>query len=417
MSQLVMAAWDGAGAVPPLMSVARSLVSRGHHVRVLADPVLRPDVEAAGATHVSWTRAPHRAARSRETLFIPDWVQGFPAMRDNLAVGPAAAFAADVREEIERTPASAVLTEGMLFGPLVAAEAAAVPSVVLNTTINTVPAEGVPPFGPGFLPATNDDERERDRLVAAQAVQVWDEALPALNVARADQGLPPLGHVLDQARSAALVLVLTSAAFDLVGPLPPHVKHVGPRLDDLADCGGWRPPKGVEPLVLVAMSSDFQDQYDTFRRALTAVGSLPVRGVATTGRGIDPEPLQPPPNIEIHRLVPHSEVLSHAAAVVTHGGHGTTIKALAAGVPIVCLPMGRDQLDIAARIVHRRVGIRLAPSASSNEVAEALREVLADPAYRQNARMIASAIARETAEDHAVTEIEALVGDDTLVPA
>ena len=152
MSELLMAAWDGAGATPPLMSVARSLVARGHHVRVLADPVLRRDVEAAGAVHVPWTRAPHRATRSLETLFIPDWVDGFPAMRDNLAVGPAAAFAADVREELERRPAAAVLTEALLFGPLVAAEAAGVPSVILNTTINTVPARASRPSGPASSP-------------------------------------------------------------------------------------------------------------------------------------------------------------------------------------------------------------------------------------------------------------------------
>ena len=53
MSDLLMTTWDGAGVTPPMMSVARALVERGHDVRVLADPVLRADVEAAGAEHVS----------------------------------------------------------------------------------------------------------------------------------------------------------------------------------------------------------------------------------------------------------------------------------------------------------------------------------------------------------------------------
>lgn len=124
----------------------RSKLSSGNgaDVRVLGDPVLRGDVEAAGAEHVSWTRAPHRKTRSRETLFIEDYgPEGFGAMRDNLAVGPAAAFAADVREELERRPAAAVLTELLLFGPLIAAEALGIPCVVLNPTINIVPTEAV----------------------------------------------------------------------------------------------------------------------------------------------------------------------------------------------------------------------------------------------------------------------------------
>ena len=115
MTELLMTAWDGAGALPPLMSVARALVERGHNLRVLGDPVLRKDVEAAGAEHIQWTRAPHRKTRSRESLFINDWTpEGFAAMRDNLAIGPAAAFAADVRDELERRPAAAVLTEMFL---------------------------------------------------------------------------------------------------------------------------------------------------------------------------------------------------------------------------------------------------------------------------------------------------------------
>ncbi|MFA9443792.1 glycosyltransferase [Egicoccus sp. AB-alg6-2] len=410
MSEFLMTAWDGAGAVPPLMSVARALVERGHHVRVLADPVLRADVEATGAVHVSWTRAPHRKERSRSTLFVGDWgPDAFAAMRDRLAIGPAAAFAADVRAELERRPTAALLTESLLFGSLIAAEAAGVPCVVLGTTINMVPADGVPPFGPGLLPAADDQERERDRKVAERNVQMWDVALPALNAARAEHGLPPLDHVLDQARSAALVLVLTSAAFDFLGPLPPVVKHVGPRLDDLLDCGQWAPPAGDEPLVLVALSCDFQDHEDVLRRVTDAMGRLPVRAVVTTGRGVDPDAIDAPSNLQVLRLAPHRQILPEAALVVTHGGHGTTIKALAAGVPLVCLPLGRDQLDVAARVVHHGAGLRLEPSAAAEEIAAVAMKVLSEESYRQAAVRLAHEIADEVSEDRAVREIEALV--------
>ena len=410
MSDLLLTAWDGAGAVPPLMSVARALVERGHSVRVQGDPVLRRDVEALGAEHIPWKRAPHRKTRSLQTLFIDDWgPTGFGAMRDNLAVGPAAAYAADVREELERRPADVVLTELLLFGPVIAAEAMGIPCVVLNPTINIVPVEGVPPFGPGFLPATTEEERERDRVVLEQAMGAWDEALPALNTARVEQGLPPLAHVLDQGRSAARVLIMSSPAFDFVGPLPPTVKYVGPRLDDMSDCGDWTSPPGEGPLVLVALSSDFQDQEDVLQRAVAAMGTLPVRAVVTTGRGIDPQSVDAPANVEVHRLAPHRRILQEAAAVVTHCGHGTTIKALAAGVPLVCLPMGRDQFDIAARVVHRGAGVRLDPAASPAVIAAALREVLDDPTYQAAAGRIADAIAEEIADDRVVTEVESLL--------
>ena len=409
MTQILMTTWDGAGATPPLMSVARALVERGHSVRVLADPVLRSEVEATGAQHISWTRAPHRKSRDVESHFVRDWEagpEGFARMRDNIAVGPAAAFAADVREELDRRATDCLLTELLLWGPQVAAEAAGVPYVVLNPTINIVPAPGVPPFGQGLLPALTEADRDRDRVAADLAMQAWDAALPALNAARAEQGLPPLEHVVDQGRSAARTLVMTSAAFDFMGPLPPTVKHVGPRLDDPSWAEEWSPPQGDEPFVLAALSGDFQNQADLLRRIAVALGELPVRGVMTTGKGIDPASVPAPANVQVVRFAPHVEVLREAAAVVTHCGHGTTIKALAAGVPLVCLPMGRDQFDIAARVVHRGAGVRLEASADPEAIAASLRQVLGEPRYRDAAARIAQVITEETATDRAVEEIE-----------
>ena len=331
-------------------------------------------------------------------------------MRDRLAVGPAALFAAEIRDELDRRPADCILTELLLFGGLVAAEGAGVPCVVLNPTINIVPAPGVPPFGQGFLPAETEEEHERDRVALEFGMEAWDEALPALNSARAEQGLEPLEHVLDQGRSAALTLVMTSAAFDFMGELPPNVKHVGPRLDDPAWAEEWTAPPGDEPLVLVALSSDYQNQEDQLRRIVAALDALPVRGLVTTGKGVDPSEIPATDNVQVVASAPHAEVLREAAAVVTHCGHGTTIKALGAGVPMVCLPMGRDQLDVAARVEHRGAGIRLDALAEPQAISEAVREVLDDPAYREAAGRIADAIAEETSEDRVVAEVEALVG-------
>ena len=418
MTEILLTTWDGAGTTPPLMSVARAMVARGHTVRVLADPTLRADVEKTGAEWLTWTRAPHRTKEGVEGLFVRDWEAGpagFGVMRDDLAVGPAAAFAADVREELDARRPDVLLTELLLFGSQVAAEAAEVPYVVLNPTINVVPAPGVPPFGQGFLPAAGEEDVERDRVAAEMGMAAWDEALPALNAARAEQGLDPLEHVLDQGRGAALTLVLTSAAFDLAEGLPPVVKHVGPRLDDPGWAEDWTAPAGDDPLVLVALSSDFQDQGDLLRRIAAALGELPVRGVITTGKGIDPADVPAAANVQVVSSAPHADVLREAAAVITHCGHGTTIKALAAGLPLVCLPMGRDQLDVAARVVHRGAGVRLDSAAEPRSIAAALEDVLAEPSYRDAAERIAAAIAVETSEDRAALEIESLLA--ALAPA
>ena len=191
---------------------------------------------------------------------------------------------------------------------------------------------------------------------------------------------------------------------------PPNVRVVGPRLDDPVWAGGWSPPAGDDPLVLVGMSSTFMDHADALQRATSALSELPVRGLVTTGPSIPADAIDAPANVTVVERAPHTEVLKHAAAVVTHAGHGTVIKSLAAGVPVVAIPLGRDQLDNAARVAHHGAGIRLKPKASAKAIERAVRRVVDESSFRANAERLAAAIAVETAEDRATAELEELAG-------
>ena len=112
---------------------------------------------------------------------------------------------------------------------------------------------------------------------------------------------------------------------------------------------------------------------------------------------------------------PHSELLKEAAAAVTHAGHGTVIRALAAGVPVVCMPMGRDQKENAARVEFRRAGVRIGPTASASKIRQALREVLASPVYRDSARRLGEEIAKDARDSRAVHVLESMA--TRLTPA
>lgn len=94
--------------------------------------------------------------------------------------------------------------------------------------------------------------------------------------------------------------------------------------------------------------------------------------------------------------------------VVTHCGHGTTLKALTAGVPLVCLPMGRDQNDTAARVEHHGAGLRLRPTASAARIRRAVRRVLDDPEISQAAGRLAAVIEDERKQTDVGAELEAL---------
>jgi MGT family glycosyltransferase len=398
-----------------MLAVVRRLIARGHRVRVISDPCNRGEVEQAGAAFTSWTRAPHRADTSPESDLIKDWeVPPGPAilrrLRDRIFIGPALAYAQDILEELKRSPADVVITSEMLFGPMAAAEAAGVPCVVLSANVYLFPREGVPPFGPGFMPATNVVGRLRDRLVGMMTVREFGKGTAAFNEARRTLGLPPVRHPFDQLDRLAASLMLTSEAFDFRSSNPPaHIVYAGPELDDPVWSKPWQSPwpgSDPRPLVLVGFSSTFQNQVDVLRRVIEALKDVDARAVVTAGPAIDPALLPTAPNIHVCASAPHSEVLKEASAVVTHCGHGTVIRSLAAGVPLVCVPMGRDQNENAARVVFHGAGVRVKPTESAVTIRDAIRKVLASASYRQHARALGEQIVEDARQSRAVPILE-----------
>jgi len=99
-------------------------------------------------------------------------------------------------------------------------------------------------------------------------------------------------------------------------------------------------------------------------------------------------------------------VLPHCSAVITHGGHGTVMKALIAGVPLILVPLGRDQPDNAARVVYAGAGVRLRKNTSADALRAAISRVIADPNYRAAAQRMAARLAAERDDNRAIDELE-----------
>jgi hypothetical protein len=153
-------------------------------------------------------------------------------------------------------------------------------------------------------------------------------------------------------------------------------------------------------------SRDWECKYPW--QLVDALGTLPVRAVVTTGPALDPAALRPPANVTVVPSAPHRQVLQHAALVVTHGGHGTVMKALAAGVPMVVLPHGRDQADTAARVTTRGAGVVLKRSAGPSRIADAVMQVLGNDSYRAAARHLGEAVRRDARSHALIHELEGI---------
>ena len=362
--KILVAGWDSGGGVEAVQTVVRRAVARGHQVRVLGTEGLRSRFESVGADFRPYRYAPDNDTRSAATDLVREWeartpLGMFARVRDRVMFGPAREFCRDVLEELDREPADLVAVDTLIPSALSGAEAAGYPSVLLMHGPYMMPRPDAPPPGTGFMPAHGPLGRWRDRTVASLMNRVFRTALPAFNQARAELGLAPVRDLADVINAASRVLVCTSPSYDFgAATVPGYVRYVGPQLDDVST-GTWDDPGGP-PLVLVSLSSTVMShEQELLQRAADALGQLPVRGLVTTGPAADPAAIRAPANVSVRRWVRHADVLPSCSAVLTHGGHGTVIKALTAGVPLVVAPLGRDQPDNAARVVHAGAGLRL----------------------------------------------------------
>jgi len=416
--EFLFVVWAGGGNVPPQLTLARRLVARGHEVRMLAPAVLRESIEAAGIAFEPYREIPEHDESVPERSLVRDFearskAGAIAASRDNLVAALARPVAADVLATLERRPADVIAFDFLLSGAAFAAEKAALPAAMLIHTIYPFPAPGLPPFGMGWTPMGGPLGRVREQVGRLIFRLVYERPLlPRFNEVRAALGLQPMRAFREYVQRVDRVLVLTSPAFDFPAQLPANVEYVGPQLDPPAPMPDWESPWPAgndRPLVVVGLSTTHQAHDPLLERIVAALATLPVRALVTTGGATLRS--TPPDNIHVARFVPHAQVLPGAAAVVTHAGLGTVHAALAHGLPLVCLPIGRDQPDNAARVKSHGAGLRLSPTSSPAEIRAAVERVLGDPAYAASARRLGAAFLEERPADRALHALEALPSD------
>lgn len=375
--------WDGAGNLPPMLGTARRLVAANHSVCVLGHRRLRKWVEDTGSRFVPY-----------EATLDFDSIAGLPPEEELQfcweKIWFAGSVAEDVTSQLSREQTDVVVVDNMLAGAFCAAEQGRLPVVALF-------------HQPWSL------------FQAGPLADMWRSALPLVTSMRGSLGLSELTE--PQALWDGLPSVVTGIPeLGLPLPVPANVHHLGWVAEHPPHTPLALPstPKGDGPLVVLAHSTSQMGQATVFKTALEGLADLPIRVLVTTGPAVDPASLDLPPNASVVEYVPHEHVLGDADLVVAHAGHGTTLAALAYGVPMVCLPMGRDQFFLAQRVEELGVGLQLPPGRSAGDVAAAVRTVLDAPTFATAAHEIAGTIATYGGAEAAIKVIVASAEASTL---
>lgn len=285
--------------------------------------------------------------------------QVFPTRERPLSPYQAAVRAArETRPLLRAFDPDVVVVDILTIAAALAAELEQRPWVTLVPHLLPLPDPALAPYAIGALPPRTPVGRLLWRTLRPLVRHGEERGRRELNEARRRLGLPPLPYP-HGGISRRLALVATFPQLEAVRRrMPPFAAVTGP-LQWEQPYGEVPFPPGDEPLVLIAPSTSQDPQHELLRAALAGLANAPVRVLATTNRKPLARPIAVPPNAVLVDWLSYGRTMPRSALVVCHGGHGTVVRALAHGVPVLCVPAAGDMAENATRVAHLGAGLLL----------------------------------------------------------
>jgi UDP:flavonoid glycosyltransferase YjiC (YdhE family) len=375
--RILFSATRGSGHVQPLLPYARALVARKHQVAVAAPSSVSEMVGGAGLTHFPFDHPGDEAlgpiwARLRG---VSDHEMIAIATREIFAGVNARVALPKLQATIDDWRPDLVVRDSVEYAALVAAERAGVPHA----------------------------------RVAVHSVS-FEEALPALVDGAVDELRTRWGLAPDAGASMRAEAVFSSfpASLDRVPAGSPMRAPFRVRAVEDAPSTApapWAPAGDPRPLVYITFGTivgTMADVRSIYRTSLESIADLPVRALLTTGYGFEANALGAiPGNVHVAEWIPQRDVLPRAAMLVCHGGSGTLIAGLAAGLPVVVVPMGADQPHNGRLVTAAGAGITL-QKPDARALRAAIEVALDQPELRRSAQQIAAEIAAMPTTESAV---------------
>jgi MGT family glycosyltransferase len=388
--RILMLSEATAGRVMPWVALAGELVRRGHRVSYLTTDEYAAPLERAGVEVLPLATTAEPS--SPLNVYANPFDQLLRGLKENSAIADA------VKSQFADDPPDLVAYDTTAyFAGRVLSRGWHRPAVMLSATLAEGPQYSVTqeigkrsPQGNDNAPALGEYMVELGRFISAHEadLEVADELFGSFE---------------------AMTIVNMPREFQVSGDtFDERWVFAGPLLDDRAFQGQWEPPGG-DPVLLVSFGSQNYEGQQTFlQTCVSAFSGLDWHVVISTGRQLDPADLGPlPPNIEAHQHVPQLAILKKAKLLVSHAGMGTTMEALAMGVPILGFPQTPEMTINADRIAELGLGRRGTPDISAGELRAAVLEVAGDASVARALAEMREHIQKAGGAPRAADEIEA----------
>lgn len=434
MARFLCTTWSFPGHIYPTMSVASALRARGHDVAIYTGPRASAQVTGLGYTYFPMHHVDEDAlyrlmfpARDAGTRISS--LAGFRHLRTALRgwlLDTIPSQLRDLEPIVDSWQPDVILCDYTLWAPyLVIHETRSVPVAIFSLATGCMlSGPDAPVWGRALPPPTTPTRRLRN-LLERGVVKVVNREFPRLaSAVRVEHGLAPLtGSAIDFGASMPLYLVTSVPELDYHRrDLPPCVHYVGrcSWSQPAADLPEWLQRKAPErPLIYVTEGTVTRGRPGLLQAAARGLAGLPVEVLLKDAQAVD---AQGDPaargladlaaNIRLEGFTPGQGdgILARSDVVITNGGAGSVLAALAAGVPLIVAPTEWDKPENARRVVEAGAGIWLpARKLAPEGVRAAVRHLLSEPAYRENARRIAASLAR-VGPERAADLLETLCG-------
>ncbi len=389
---ILLGAFGDPGHAFPMIALGRTLVARGHEVWLQTWQRWQSNVEAEGM---------HFAAAPEYGPPVGPTQLGFYEAAERATI--------DTLPLVSELEPSVVVADILTLAPALCAQLRGVPWATLVPHVYPTDAPGLPIYSLGATLPRTATGRAFWEFAKGPMRGGLERGRGDMNAMRVRLGLPALAHP-HGGISEQLALVASFPALEYPRPWPPHVHVVGPLM--------WEPPSvavpvpaGRDPLVLLAPSTSQDPEQRLLRAGLEGLASAPVRVLATANRRAAAGQDTPgeasggrdrrrrrdvaerfwPSNITLVDWLSYARTMPACDVVVCHAGHGTLVRALACGCPVVACPAAGDMNENAARLSWSGAGVRLPRRfITPRAVRLAVERVLEDHSMHTRAQALAA---------------------------
>jgi len=423
MVEVMVAVMPFHGHVAPMAAVTQAFLEAGHTVRVYTGAAHAGRFEALGARVVPWTSAPDFDENDLAATF-PE-LRGRKGPRqmllnvEHLFVRTGASQCDDLLRAFDSEAWDVIVADGLSLGAHLASARTATPWVTVSIVPLAMPSPELPPPALGLTPARGPVGRLRDRVLHRLIRAAARRIERAYAEQRRRVGLPATELTFDEAcYSPELVCASGVSALEYPRTSPPEqvvfVGELSPPVSATQAMPEWWDDviASATPIVHVTQGTQNVDPHDLIEPAVSALGRQQVELVISTGRrGEASLPFRVPPNARVADLVPYAALLPRTDVMITNGGWGGVLAALAHGVPLVVAGGDIDKPEIAARVAWAGAGVNLRTGRpSARAVLHAWREVSTDASYRANAERIGALLRQHDGPREVVEHTMALLG-------